>query len=306
MSQKIFRAYYVWPKFPSLSMSGDTCGLHCKHCNHVYLNDMRHVPHPENLYKQALAIHEQGAVGCLISGGCTPTGEMLNLRALLPTIQRIKKETDLIIKLHTGLVDQRLAEDIVRAGVDIASLEVVGSQQTINDIFGFSATPHDYTQSLQNLTDAGMLHIVPHVCIGLHYGKIQGELHALDIIKTHCHPSVIVFIIFRPTKGTPLESTTPPDPTAITQVITYAKTHFPTIDLSLGCIRPRNILRTQFEKTAVEAGVTRMEIPTKTTLALAHRLGYTIKKIDACCALPEVFEERALHTEILHTHRNTQ
>ncbi len=302
MTQKIFRAYYVWPKFPSLSMSGDACGLHCKHCNHVYLNDMQHVPRPENLYKQALAIHAQGAVGCLISGGCTPNGEMLNLRVLLPTIQRIKQETDLIIKLHTGLVDKQLAEDIVRAGVDIASLEVVGSQQTIHDIFGFSATPHDYSQSLQNLTEAGMPYIVPHVCIGLHYGKILGEHHALDIIKTQCNPSVIVFIIFRPTRGTPLESISPPDPTAITQVITYAKTHFPTIDLSLGCIRPRNLLRNQFEKTALDAGVTRMEIPAKTTLAQAQHLGYSIKKIDACCALPEEFEERARHTEELHAH----
>ncbi|MCK5459417.1 MAG: hypothetical protein KAI20_05960, partial [Thermoplasmatales archaeon] len=137
---KIFRVYHVWPKFPSVSMSGTSCALSCKHCNHTYLNDMQNLTKPEELLESCRRFANEGAVGFLLSGGCDKNGEMLNLRKLLPVIKQIKRETNLIIKLHTGIVDKNLAEDIVDAGVDIASTEVVGSIDTIKEIFDFNAT----------------------------------------------------------------------------------------------------------------------------------------------------------------------
>ena len=58
-------------------------------------------------------------------------------------------------------------------------------------------------------------------------------------------------------------------------------------------MRPRNSYRINLEEAALEAGVTRMEIPLESTLKKAMEMGYKIKKIDACCALPEEFEGRA-------------
>ncbi|MFO7677421.1 MAG: radical SAM protein [Thermoplasmatota archaeon] len=288
--EKIFRAYYVWPKFPSISMSGTHCLLSCKHCNHTYLNDMRNLTTSREVTQACQKFVEEGAVGFLLSGGCDKNGMMLNLHRLLPTIKKIKKETNLIIKLHAGFVDKNLAEEIVSAGVDIASVEVVGSNQTIKEIFDFHGTVDSYEKTLEHLQNAGIPYIVPHVCIGLHYGALKGEFQALDMIKNTCNPSVLVFIVFRPTKGTQMQNCLIPSPKDISKVIQYAKQLFPKKDLSLGCIRPRSTSRNDIEHAALEAGVTRMEIPSKKTLIIAQNMGYSIKNISACCALPEELE----------------
>lgn len=291
---KIFRAYHVWPKFPSVSMSGNSCALSCKHCNHTYLNDMQNLTEPDELLNSCRRFADEGAVGFLLSGGCDKNGAMLNLRKLLPIVKQIKKETDLVVKLHTGLVDKELAEDIVAAGVDIASVEVVGSNETIQEIFDFNATVDSYADTLQNLEAAGMPYIVPHVCIGLHYGELKGEFHALEVIKNFCDPSLLVLIIFRPTKGTILEQCKIPSADDVSTVVEKAKELFPEKDVSLGCIRPRARFREEIELAALKAGVTRMEIPSKNTLRCASEMGYTIKKIHACCALPKELEKVAI------------
>ncbi len=291
---KIFRAYQVWPRFPSISMSGNSCSLSCKHCNHTYLNDMRDLTKPEELLESCRQFADDGAVGFLLSGGCDKSGEMLNLRKMLPVIKQIKKETDLVVKLHTGLVDRNLAEEIVSAGVDIASVEVVGSNETIKEIFDFNTTVTSYKDTLLHLEAAGMPFIVPHVCIGLHYGELNGEFNALEIIKDSCDPSLLVFIIFRPTKGTILEYGKISSTNDVSIVIEKAKELFPGKDVSLGCIRPRAKFREEIEYAALKAGVTRMEIPSKNTIEYAKKMGYTVKKIHACCALPEELESAAI------------
>lgn len=291
---KIFRSYYVWPRFPSISMSGNRCALNCKHCNHTYLNNMQSITTPKKLLKTCRQLANNSAIGFLLSGGCNKKGEMLNLRKLLPAIKQVKRETDLIIKLHTGFVNKALAEDIVNAGVDIASVEVVGSNETIKEIFGFNMTTNSYMSTLQNLESAGMPYIVPHVCIGLHYGKLNGEVNALKIIKEGCNPSLLVMIIFRPTKGTVLENCKIPYTDDVSVVVKKAKEMFPDKDISLGCIRPRARFREEIELATLQAGVTRMEIPSKNTLKSAEKMGYTIRTIYACCALPEALEGLAV------------
>ena len=76
--------------------------------------------------------------------------------------------------------------------------------------------------------------------------------------------------------------------------IKEAKDVFPNKDLSLGCIRPRLRYREEIELVALENGVTRMEIPSKRTIETAKQMGYKIKTINACCALPEELEYRAI------------
>jgi uncharacterized radical SAM superfamily protein len=287
---KVFRAYYVWPRFPSVSMSGNACALQCKHCNHTYLDDMQSLTTPEQLQTTCRKFAENNAVGFLLSGGCDSTGEMLNLRRLLPAIKTIKDETNLIIKLHTGIVDKKLAEEIVSAGVDIASTEVVGATKTIHEIFRFNATVDSYRTTLTNLENAGMPYIVPHVCIGLHYGRLKGEKKALTIIRESCDPALLVMIVFRPTKGTELEHTPIPTPDMVSDVVIRARELFPGKEISLGCIRPRNTSRYEIEYAALQAGVSRMEIPSAKTIQVAQQMGYTIKRVDGCCALPQELE----------------
>lgn len=287
---KIFKVYHVWPKFPSVSMSGNKCELSCKHCNHIYLNDMISITNNKELISKCKQFEDNGCVGFLLSGGCDKKGRMLNLKKFLPTIKQIKNETNLIIKLHTGIVDKALSEEIADAGIDIASVEVVGSNESLTDILDFNATINSFISTLQNLETAGIPYIVPHVCIGLQKGKLKGEFNALRIIKESCNPSLLVFIIFRPTKGTDLEKCDMPSIDDISSVMKYGKDMFPNKDISLGCIRPRLRLRNEIELAALNAGVTRMEIPSRATIDAAKKMGYTIKNINACCALPKELE----------------
>jgi len=329
-SEKIFKAYYVWPRFPSLSMSGSGCSLTCRHCDHKYLSCMKPVTTSAQLIDAAHQLEKEGAVGFLLSGGCAKDGTMLNLPNLLDGIKRVKKETNLIVKLHTGFVSREMAKQLVEAGVDVASMEMVGDAQTIKEIFNLDAAPEHYKETFKNLADAGMRHIVPHVCVGLHYGELRGEFKALEMLKEVCKPSTLVMIVLRPTPGTDLENLKAPDAEAVAAVVKKARELFPGVDISLGCMRPRSgkvgsrisevgsllksdfgglmsdvensvvtshiplqtshFIRDDIELAALRAGVTRMEIPSSATLEEARKMGYEIKRVDACCALPSEFE----------------
>jgi len=128
MRQDTFRAYYVWPDFPSISMSGEACALDCLHCGRTYLADMEPATGPDMLVELCTELKRNGARGVLLSGGCDAHGGMMNLRKMLPAIRELH-DMDLIIKLHTGFVDEKMARAIANAGVDIASMEMVGDSK---------------------------------------------------------------------------------------------------------------------------------------------------------------------------------
>jgi hypothetical protein len=246
---------------------------------------MKWITDPGRLISFCEKINDEGCVGALLSGGFDKRGRLLNLENMLKPIKKVKKETDLLIAIHPGFVDEDLARELANAKVDIALIDCIGSKATIKEILGIDASPDDYLDTLENLTDAG-IPIAPHICIGLHYGKLKGEIEALKMIKESCDPSVIIFIIFRPTKGTEMENFSPPSIGDISKVIKKARETFPNADLSLGCMRPRNLLREEIEIAALKNGVNRMVIPSKKTLDEAMKMGYEIKEIDGCCALP--------------------
>jgi uncharacterized radical SAM superfamily protein len=303
MSQKIFRAYNVWPDFPSISMSGEACALNCLHCGTVYLKDMEPAATPKMLEDVCAQLKTEGARGVLLSGGCDMHGKMLNLEKLLPAIRKVH-DMDLIIKLHTGFVDEKLARKIADAGVDIASMEMVGNAKTVKKIFGLDATAEDYLQTFKNLWDAGIPHICPHICVGLHEGKLKGEITALELLKTEIEPSTIAIIVLRPTKGTKLANIRPPTGEDVEKVVTHARRLFPKTKIILGALRPRGseqmgkiAERVDIEIGALEGGIDGAEVPSKEMLADAISRGFEIKKIQAYGVLPIEYESR-VRTEI--------
>lgn len=298
MSQKVFRAYNVWPDFPSISMSGEACALNCLHCGKIYLNDMVPATTPKMLEEVCAQLKSEGARGVLLSGGCDKQGKMLNLEKLLPTIRKVH-DMDLIIKLHTGFVDEKLARRIADAGVDIASMEMVGNAKTVKKIFGLDATAEDYLQTFKNLWDAGIPHICPHICVGLHEGKLKGEITALELLKTEIVPSTIAIIVLRPTKGTKLENIRPPTGEDVEKVVTHARRLFPKTKIILGALRPRGselkgriAERVDIEIGALEGGIDGAEVPSKEMLADVVSRGFEIRKIQAYGVLPIEYEDR--------------
>jgi len=295
----IFRAYFVWPQFPSISITGTACLLDCLHCNRVYLKHMEAANTPELLVKTCGLHKERGAKGVLLSGGCDKDGGMLNLEKFIPAIKDVH-DMGLIIKLHTGLVDERLAGLIAKAGVDIASQEIVGDADTVKEMFGLHTALNRYFTTFKYLHDAGVPFLCPHLCVGLHFGKIKGELRALEMMKEAFVPSTLAVIVFRPTKGTKLEKSPAPDPHDLGVVVRRARELFPAAKIVLGALRPRSSTRNDpnkgirygLEAEALEAGVDGMEVPSNEIMDMARQKGMRIKRIEAYGVLPVEYEDR--------------
>jgi len=299
VEKNILRAYYVWPQFPSVSITGEACMLKCVHCDHVYLKHMHEASRPVKLLKLCNEFKQKGAKGVLISGGCDEKGGLLNLEKFLPSLREVH-EMGLIIKLHTGFCNEDMATRIAETGVDIASQEIVGDVETVKEIFQLDVELSTYYNTFKYLGEAGVPHLCPHLCVGLHYGHALGELRALELLKETFEPSTIAIIAFRPTKGTPLEDIPAPTGEAMAKVVAYARELFPETKLILGAMRPRSSTRNDpnkevrysLEKAALENGINGIEIPSQEIMRIALEKGMVIKNIQAYGVLPEEYEDR--------------
>ncbi|MEM3585683.1 MAG: radical SAM protein [Candidatus Jordarchaeaceae archaeon] len=286
---RILRTYYPSRMFPPISITGTYCKLKCAHCNGHYLKHMIPAPTPEKLYQLCLNLQREGAIGCLISGGSTNDG-YVPLEPYVDVIKRIKADTDLVLNVHTGLLGTDLAEGLSEAKIDVASIDVVGDNETIHSVYGLNKTVEDYEIALNAHLRAGIKHIVPHVCIGLNFGKISGELNALKMIQK-IDPEILVFITIIPTRGTPMESVHSPSVKTVVKIIAISRLMFRKISISLGCMRPGGLYRRELDCLALNA-VDRIGIPTPSVLKKAEELGLKIEKYPSCCALPYEFEAR--------------
>ena len=277
------KTYHPIPKFPPISLSGTQCQLSCQHCNREYLRGMIPAMTPETLVQTCRDLRDKGAIGALLSGGSTRDGGILNMREMRGSILQAKAETGLILNIHPGLMDEDTVQTLSGA-IDFVSLGIP-STQTIRDVFGLDATTEDYIDTYHRMKAAGM-NVMPHITI------FDGnEDRLLRPLTSSAHPEVIVVIIFTPTRGTPMSEAAAPSPEMVKGVISRVKAMFPGTEISLGCMRPRTRdLRVALELAALDAGVTRMELPTHQTLDVARQRGYTIERFDACCALPTALE----------------
>jgi len=267
--------------FPTISVTGKACALNCKHCGGKILNTMYSATTPERLYELCAQLKQKEALGCLISGGCLPDGSV-PLKNFTNIIEKIKRELGLTIIVHTGIIDFKTAKKLRNAGVDAALIDVIGSDKTIEEIYNLNITVEAYEVSLRALHDAGIA-FVPHVIVGLHYGKLRGELHALKMISKY-EPSALVIIAFMPIHGTEMEKVTPPKPVDIAKVIATARLMFPETPLALGCMRPKGKHRIKTDILAIKAGVNAIAFPTEQAIKTAEKLGHDIAFSSLCCS----------------------
>ncbi len=289
--QKVLNCYYPGDKFPTISITGNECALNCKHCGHHYLTNMHVAKRPEQLKLLCENLARKGANGILISGGCDANGAV-PLGNFIETISAIKSETNLIINVHTGLIDDiRTAQALAEAGVDGVSVDIVADTATIHEIYGLAKTPEHYRQTLKLLFEAGVTNIVPHICIGLHYGKLRGEFKAIEMLndlrsKNLCNPSAIVFIVFIPTQSTALQDISPPAITDVTNVLKQARSTFADTSILLGCMRPKTTQEERMlELESIKLGVNGIVLPSRNTIEYAKSKGYTINNYETCCAI---------------------
>jgi uncharacterized radical SAM superfamily protein len=265
--------------FPTISITGTECALNCKHCEGKVLETMHSATTPTKLLAFAEKLKQNGASGCLISGGCNSNGSV-PLKKFIPTIKKIKRELGLTIFVHTGIINSATA--LKAAGVDAVLIDVIGSDETIKKIGNPNVTVKDFVSSLNTLQQVGLT-LVPHVIVGLDEGKLKGELNALKIIASS-NPSAIVIIAFMPIRGTAMAKVKPPTPADITKVIATARLMFPNMPLVLGCVRPKGKHRAETDILALKAGADAIAFPSKEAIQYAEQQGYTLSYSSYCCA----------------------
>ena len=274
--------YCSSPKdFPTISITGKGCALKCRHCSGKVLETMYPATTPEKLFELCAKLKSVGALGCLISGGCLPNGSV-PLEKFADTIWKIKHDLSLTVFVHTGIIDFTTAIRLKNAGVDAALIDIIGSDETIREIYNLNVSVKDYDNSLKALHDSHIV-FVPHVIVGLHYGKLKGELHALKMILQY-EPSAIVIIAFMPIHGTEMANIKPSRPEEIAKVITIARIMFPQKPLVLGCMRPKGEHRAKTDILAIKAGVDGIAFPTEEAIKFAEKQGYVLGFSSLCCS----------------------
>ncbi|MFX0080212.1 MAG: radical SAM protein [Candidatus Hodarchaeota archaeon] len=289
----ILKIYNPTGKFPAISITGSNCALECEHCNKKYLKGMKPILENNDLELFLMELSAKNGVGALISGGSELDGSVPLLN-FLDTIKKVKKETNLIINTHTGLLKEKTAEKLAEANVDIISFDINMDEEVVKNVYHLDIDIDEYRKAIELLKRYN-LNIVPHICVGLWYGRLNKELESLKFIKENLpDPSLIVVIVLIPPNNSKTKFETP-QPEVIAKVISMIRFLFPLSEISLGCMRPRGKIKTEVEKMALKAGITRIEIPSRDTLKWLrkHRPEILFKFYSACCAIPEKYEKLA-------------
>ncbi len=274
--------YYVpGKKFPAISITGSDCDLMCSHCCGVYLKNMKNADSPERLKKAAWEAEREGARGILISGGCTEDGR-IPFKEFIDAIHWIKEKHRLIINAHTGFGDDRTIALLEESGIDIASIELVGSDRVLDEVHHLEEIRvPDVLDFFNGLYQSKIPHVVPHITVGMEHGRIDTEYDMLGIVAEKEFITTVVVNVVMPTKGTSFENVKI-DMYELERFFFEARTALMRRDLILGCMRPRG---PSIEKMAVSAGFDGIVMPSSEIKELVKG---TI--VQACCALPEQYE----------------
>jgi uncharacterized radical SAM superfamily protein len=267
--------------FPSISVTGSSCSLMCQHCKGKLLQRLIPATTSEELEKKALMLHRSGAKGILLTGGCDERGRV-PIKSLIPAIKKIKEKTDLILIAHTGFISREEAEILKDSGLSGIGFDVMGDMTSVMEVYGLSVSENEYLDSLRAISDSGLL-IFPHVCVGIHFGKLSGEYRALEMIRSIA-PATVIITGLMPVAGTPMEHIKP-DPSDFENIIKKTIEMFPRTPVILGCAHSIGKDRADIERMALLCGVSGIAAPTIAAIEFAKENGYEINYYGTCCGL---------------------
>lgn len=271
-----------YQKFPAISVTGKSCHLDCEHCKGKILESMIPATTPEELLKACIKIRNQGGTGCLISGGSLTNGSV-PLMKFIPTIRRVKQDLGLQTVIHTGLVGASLAKALANIGIDAAMIDVIGSNDTLKEICHLDGDIGSFDRSL-SLLEENSIPTVPHIIVGMHYGKLKGEKAALEMISRY-NPAAVVVVALMPLSDTEMEHVSPPRPLDVARVVLASRLVMPKVPLLLGCARPRGQHKVRTDILAIKAGVNGVAYPSEEACEFAEKLGLSTKFHEKCCSL---------------------
>ena len=267
--------------FPAISVTGAHCDLHCSHCKGKLLESMIPANDPETFSRTVDRLRSRGALGILVSGGANRDGEV-PLRKFVPSIKEIKeKDPSFKIIVHTGLIKREMAMDLKEAGIEQILIDVIGDNDTIQEVYHLDKRVEDYEETLWMLKEMGH-RLAPHIIIGHHFGEIRGEWKALEII-TRVGVETIVLVILKPLIGKDQFRTPTPEETS--KISAIARILNPFTPIRMGCIRPAHPSKVEMEKGAIDSGVNTIAYPLQGTIEYAKEIGLETRFIEMCCSL---------------------
>ncbi len=269
-------------RFLPVSVTGSACALSCDHCQTKVLHGMAGIPTGETLFDVAARMKAGGSEGMLVSGGSTRTGGV-PLTAHLKHVPRIREELGMKVIVHSGVVSPRLADQLAEAGVDGVMLDIIGADETIRDVYHLDLTTADFDRSLRVLAAQG-LRIIPHIVLGLHYGKFLGEQRALEMVTDHA-VSTLILVVLVPLVGTPMAHLPPPPTDDVTAFFAAARAAAPAIPVNLGCARPMGQIKVDLDQAAVDLGLNGIAYPADGIIGYAESRGITARRYEYCCSL---------------------
>ncbi len=267
--------------YPMVSITADACALNCDHCSRKILKSMVPAPDPNVLKTVCRRLDAEGNIGVLLSGGADGAGA-LPWEPFLDTIRWIKKHTALHVSIHSGIVDAETARLLEDAGIDQVLMDVIGSEQTLRRVYHLSGGLAALRVSLAAWAATG-LPLIPHIVVGLHYGRIEGEMEALEMVAGHAIDSLVV-VVLNPLRDTPMADRPPPSPDTVARFIAVARLRMPHVPISLSCGRPSGPHRVQTDCLALRAGVNRIAMPAQAALVQARDMGLAVTFHKTCCS----------------------
>jgi uncharacterized radical SAM superfamily protein len=270
--------------FPAFSITGGTCALNCDHCRAKILEPMIPATSPAELDRKVRdLVLLKDLRGFLLSGGSNRRNEVPYDR-YYPTIEKLKHDFPYLrIAIHSALLDERRAKSMEAAGVDVAMMDVIGAQDTIREVYHLDRPVADFEATLAVLS-ATKMDIVPHIVIGLHYGRLLGEENALDIVSRYEVAALILVVvtpIYAPANR-PFATVSTED---VAKVLVAARHRISHAPVQLGCVRPAGRHKLMTDAYAVMAGFDGIAYPADGIVALARAIGRPIEQEHACCSI---------------------
>jgi uncharacterized radical SAM superfamily protein len=269
--------------FPAFSITAGACGLNCDHCQKKILEPMIPATDPDMLEQKVRhLVATEGLTGFLLSGGSNKKNEIPYGR-YMPVVERLKSDfPELKIAVHTALLDEQRAKGMEAAGVDTVMMDVIGAQETIEQVYKLKRPVDDFEQTLAALASTSM-EVTPHIVIGLHYGQILGETNALDIVSRY-DVNALVLVVIMPFYAKPGTFVTP-DTTDVGNIFAEARQRLPEQQVLLGCARPPGMHKRVTDAYAIMAGLDGIAFPADGAVSVAHTIGRPFEQAHSCCSI---------------------
>ena len=269
--------------FPAFSVTGGACALDCDHCQAKILEPMIPATSPEMLEAKVRdLVLLQDLRGFLLSGGSNRRNE-IKYERYLPVIERLKRDYPYLkIAIHSALLDRRRAQAMASAGVDTAMMDVIGAEATIREVYHLDREVADFEATLAALVETRM-EVVPHIVIGLHYGRILGEADALEICARHAIHALVLVVVM-PFYARPGTFATP-ETRDVGAIFLEARRRLADKQVLLGCARPAGLHKRVTDAYAVMAGLDGIAFPADGVVALAQAIGRPVEQQHACCSI---------------------